>query len=109
MHLLITDVVMPEMGATESAGQLGALRPGIKVVLTSGYSEAAIARQDVLDPAVAFIQKPYRPKALARKIREVLRELAPSHQGPRRCIHDLRSPKLQPPATIGISFHLISG
>ena len=83
IHLLLTDVVMPEMGGPELAGQLGTLRPGIKVIFTSGYSEAAIARQDVLDPAVAFIQKPYRPKALARKIREVLGELAPSHQGPR--------------------------
>jgi len=83
IHLLLTDVVMPEMGGPELAGQLGTLRPGIKVIFTSGYSEAAIARQDVLDSAVAFIQKPYRPKALARKIREVLGELAPSHQGPR--------------------------
>jgi len=83
IHLLLTDVVMPEMGGPELAGQLGTLRPGIRVIFTSGYSEAAIARQDVLDSAVAFIQKPYRPKALARKIREVLGELAPSHQGPR--------------------------
>ena len=83
IHLLLTDVVMPEMGGPELAGQLGTLRPGIKVIFTSGHSEAAIARQDVLDPAAAFIQKPYRPKALARKIREVLGELAPSHQGPR--------------------------
>lgn len=50
------------------------LRPGIKVIFTSGYTDDAIARQGVLDPGVAFIQKPYRPKALARKIREVLDE-----------------------------------
>lgn len=58
IHLLLTDVVMPEMGGPELAGQLGTLRPGIKVIFTSGYSEAAIARQGALDPAVAFIQNP---------------------------------------------------
>ena len=72
IHLLLTDVVMPGMSGAELARQMVSLRPGIKVILTSGYTDDAIARQGVLDPAVAFIQKPYRPKALARKIREVL-------------------------------------
>jgi two-component system, cell cycle sensor histidine kinase and response regulator CckA len=72
IHLLLTDVVMPGMSGPELVGQMASLRPGIKVIFTSGYTEDAIARQGVLDPAVAFIQKPYRPKALARKIREVL-------------------------------------
>ena len=79
IHLLLTDVVMPEMSGPGLAGEISSLRPGIKVIFTSGYTDDAIARQGVLDPAVAFIQKPYRPKALARKIREVLRE--PSHKG----------------------------
>jgi PAS domain S-box-containing protein len=74
IHLLLTDVVMPEMSGPELAGQLRALFPGIKVILTSGYTDVALAPQGVLDPAVAFIQKPYRPKALALKIREVLGE-----------------------------------
>ena len=74
IHLLLTDVVMPEMSGPELASQMGSLRPGIKVIFTSGYTDDAIARQGVLNPAVAFIQKPYRPKALARKIREVLDE-----------------------------------
>ncbi len=72
IHLLLTDVVMPGMSGLELAGQMASLRPGLRVIFTSGYTEDAIARQGVLDPAVAFIQKPYRPKALARKIREVL-------------------------------------
>jgi PAS domain S-box-containing protein len=72
IHLLLTDVVMPAMSGPDLARQIVLLRPRIKVILTSGYSDDAIARQGVLDPAVAFIQKPYRPKALARKIREVL-------------------------------------
>jgi two-component system cell cycle sensor histidine kinase/response regulator CckA len=72
IHLLLTDVVMPGMSGPDLARQLVSLRPGIKVIFTSGYTDHAIARQGVLEPAVAFIQKPYRPKALARKIREVL-------------------------------------
>src|SRR5712692_5903427 len=74
IHLLLTDVVMPEMSGPELAAQVGSLRPGTKVIFTSGYTDDAIARQGVLDPAAAFIQKPYRPRALARKIREVLGE-----------------------------------
>jgi two-component system, cell cycle sensor histidine kinase and response regulator CckA len=86
IHLLLTDIVMPGMNGPDLARQLVSLRPGIKVIFTSGYTDDAIARQGVLDPAVAFIQKPYRPKALARKIREVLGvpsttidDLIPSH------------------------------
>jgi two-component system cell cycle sensor histidine kinase/response regulator CckA len=61
------------MSGPELAHQIGRLRPGIKIIFTSGYTDDAIIRQGVLDPAIAFIQKPYRPKALARKIREVLK------------------------------------
>jgi CheY-like chemotaxis protein len=72
IDLLLTDVVMPEMSGPELACQMSVLRPGIKVIFTSGYTDDAIARQGILDPSVVFIQKPYRPKALARKIRELL-------------------------------------
>ncbi len=74
IHLLLTDVVMPEMSGPELANQLTLLRPGMKVIFTSGYTDNAVARQGILDSTVAFVQKPYRPKALARKIREVLRD-----------------------------------
>jgi FixJ family two-component response regulator len=60
------------MSGPELAKQLASLRPGVKIMFTSGYTDDAIARQGILDPSVAFIQKPYRPKALARKIRKVL-------------------------------------
>jgi signal transduction histidine kinase/ActR/RegA family two-component response regulator len=73
IQLLLTDVVMPGMSGPELAHQIGRLRPGIKIIFTSGYTDDAIIRQGVLDPAIAFIQKPYRPKALARKVREVLK------------------------------------
>jgi PAS domain S-box-containing protein len=72
IQLLLTDVVMPGMSGPELAHQIERLRPGIKIIFTSGYTDDAIARHGVLDPGIAFIQKPYRPRALARKIREVL-------------------------------------
>jgi PAS domain S-box-containing protein len=72
IHLLLTDVVMPGMSGRELADALTAKRPGTKVLYSSGYTDDAIVRQGVLEPGIAFIQKPYRPKALARKVREVL-------------------------------------
>jgi len=82
IHLLLTDVVMPEMSGPELARQVAALRPDVRVIFTSGYTNDAIARQGVFDPSVAFIQKPYRPKALARKIQEVLIEPATHADNP---------------------------
>jgi len=67
-------VVMPEMSGPVLAEKLVRERPGIKVIFTSGYTDDAIARQGILDSTVAFLQKPYRPKDLARKIREVLQD-----------------------------------
>ncbi|HLZ49546.1 MAG TPA: response regulator [Candidatus Acidoferrum sp.] len=82
IHLLLTDVVMAEMCGSELAEQLLALRPGVKVIFTSGYTNDAIAHQGVLEPGVVFIQKPYRPKALAQKIREVLTEPSTNASNP---------------------------
>jgi CheY-like chemotaxis protein len=67
IHLLLTDVVMPEMSGPELARQIAALRPEVRVIFTSGYTNDAIARQGVLDPSVAFIQKPYRPQSAGAK------------------------------------------
>jgi PAS domain S-box-containing protein len=72
IHLLLTDIVMPEMSGPELAAEIASLRPGVRIIFTSGYADDAIARHGILDPRATFIQKPYRPKALARKIREVL-------------------------------------
>jgi len=73
IDMLLTDIIMPEMGGPELADRLVSLRPEVKVIFTSGYTGDVIAGHGPLDPAAVFIQKPYRPKALARKIREVLR------------------------------------
>ena len=72
IHLLLTDVVMSGMNGRDLADQIARKYPGIKILFTSGYTDDAIARQGIFDLSVAFIQKPYRPRALARKIREML-------------------------------------
>ena len=72
IHLFLTDVVMPELNGRELADEVLSKRPGIKVLFSSGYTDDAVVRHGVLEPNVAFLQKPYRPKAFARKIREVL-------------------------------------
>ena len=71
VHLLLTDVVMPKANGGELAGRLHRLRKNTRVLYMSGYP-AETALQHGLDPNVAFLEKPFRPDALARKVREVL-------------------------------------
>jgi PAS domain S-box-containing protein len=72
VHLLLTDVVMPEMGGRQLADRLRAKRPGLKVLYMSGYTDDAVLRHGILEHADQFIAKPFSPLALARKVREVL-------------------------------------
>jgi PAS domain S-box-containing protein len=72
IHLLLTDVVMPQMGGRELAERLKIIRPTTKILFTSGYPDSTIIYQGLLDPDVDFIAKPILPSTLARKVREVL-------------------------------------
>ena len=72
IHLLLTDVVMPGLSGPLVAEKVIALRPDIKVVYMSGYTDDAVVHHGVLGHDAPFIQKPFSPAALRKKIREVL-------------------------------------
>jgi two-component system, cell cycle sensor histidine kinase and response regulator CckA len=72
IHLMLTDVVMPQMGGRELADQLTPLRRDMKVLYMSGYTDDAIVHHGVLEAGTAFIAKPFSVDALSRKVREVL-------------------------------------
>jgi two-component system cell cycle sensor histidine kinase/response regulator CckA len=72
MHLLVTDVVMPNLSGKELAERLMVMRPGLRVLFMSGYSDEAIARHGELTPGAVFLQKPVVPEALALAVRTIL-------------------------------------
>ncbi len=72
IHLMLTDVVMPGISGGETAELLKAQRPEIKVLFMSGHTENSIVHHGVLNPGVAFLQKPFKHELLVSKVREVL-------------------------------------
>jgi CheY-like chemotaxis protein len=72
IHLLLTDVVMPGLSGPLLAAKVTSLRPDIKVLYMSGYTDDAVVRHGVLNHDVPFIQKPFSPMAFRKKVREVL-------------------------------------
>jgi len=72
IHLLLTDISMPSMNGRELARRVKELRPEIRVLYMSGYSEDAMAHGGVPEPGALLILKPFSQEALARKLREAL-------------------------------------
>ncbi len=72
IDLLLTDIVMPQMNGLELAEKIGTVRPGIKILFMSGYTDSAIVTHRILTSDTPFIQKPFAASALYSKVREVL-------------------------------------
>jgi two-component system cell cycle sensor histidine kinase/response regulator CckA len=72
VHLLLTDVIMPNMSGRELAGHFQRRFPEVRVLYMSGYASDAIVHHGMLDPGIELLQKPYTPLALIRRVQEVL-------------------------------------
>ena len=72
IHLLVTDVVMPEMNGRDLAKNILSVHPGLKLLFMSGYTANVIAHHGVLEEGVNFIQKPFSREQIGKKVREAL-------------------------------------
>jgi DNA-binding NtrC family response regulator len=72
IDLLLSDVVMPQMGGPALAKRLTSLRPETRVIYLSGYADEALGDRQILENGAAFLQKPFALESLVRKVREVL-------------------------------------
>jgi PAS domain S-box-containing protein len=76
IHLVVTDIVMPNMSGSELAAELLRLRPDTRILFTSGYSDREIVRRIQSGVPANFVSKPFTPEELQRKIREVLKDIS---------------------------------
>ena len=74
IELLLTDVIMPGMSGRELADQLKSRRPEVRVLFMSGYTDDAVVQHGMLEPGLAYLEKPFRPQSLLRKVRSVLQD-----------------------------------
>jgi two-component system cell cycle sensor histidine kinase/response regulator CckA len=72
IHLMITDVIMPQIGGARLAEQMAVERPQTRVLFVSGYAENTLLRQGIFDVANRFLQKPFTLRSMAAKVREIL-------------------------------------
>jgi DNA-binding NtrC family response regulator len=72
LHLLLTDLILPGASGRDIAKRVCSLRPGVKVLFMSGYTDDAIIQRHGIDPSFAFLPKPFSSATLANKVREVL-------------------------------------
>jgi two-component system, cell cycle sensor histidine kinase and response regulator CckA len=78
LEMLLTDVILPGLSGPELARRLLASRPQTRVLYVSGYPDEAMASQGILEAGASFLQKPFTPDTLVRKVREVLDARAPA-------------------------------
>jgi DNA-binding response OmpR family regulator len=81
IQLVVTDIVMPQMGGKVMAEWLKATYPEMKVLYTSGYTDDDLTQHGVLEPGTEFLPKPYTPSGLAGKVRELLDDASVGQTG----------------------------
>jgi CheY-like chemotaxis protein len=72
IDLLVSDMVMPGMNGTELAARAMALRPTLRILMVSGYTDDVICRHGIREKGIPFLQKPFAPDVLAQKVRDIL-------------------------------------
>jgi len=74
IHLVITDIVMPKMSGRELAERLAVVRPELKILFISGYIGGSLFQHGLVEARTLFLQKPFTPESLLRKVRDILDE-----------------------------------